>query len=83
VLDYCDSAFARTIRELPELKRSVLLLLAGGIELTRAHPLGGGGAGMTGIVMTLHFGLFHLLSLGWRRRGVDAPPIINAPAAAS
>jgi hypothetical protein len=35
--------------------------------------------GMCGIVLTLHFGLFHLMSWAWRRAGVDAPPIMRAP----
>jgi D-alanyl-lipoteichoic acid acyltransferase DltB (MBOAT superfamily) len=38
-----------------------------------------GWIGMTGIVMTLHFGLFHLLSCGWRTIGVDARPLMNWP----
>lgn len=38
-----------------------------------------GWAGMVGIVMTLHFGLFDLLSCGWRRCGVQAAPIMNSP----
>ncbi len=38
-----------------------------------------GWIGMIGIVMTLHFGLFHLLSCGWRTIGVDAPPLMNWP----
>ena len=40
-----------------------------------------GGAGMMGIVLTLHFGLFHLLSCWWRRAGVAAVPIMNWPVA--
>ena len=35
--------------------------------------------GMTGVIMTLHFGLFHLVSLAWRRIGVAAVPIMRAP----
>jgi alginate O-acetyltransferase complex protein AlgI len=31
------------------------------------------------MVLLLHFGLFHLLSVGWRALRVDAPPIMNAP----
>jgi alginate O-acetyltransferase complex protein AlgI len=34
---------------------------------------------MLGLVLLLHFGLFHLLSAGWRALRVDAPPIMNAP----
>lgn len=43
------------------------------------YPLLVGWIGMIGIVMTLHFGLFHLLSCGWRTIGVDARPLMNWP----
>lgn len=35
--------------------------------------------GMAGIVFTLHFGLFQLLSCVWRRAGVEARPLMNTP----
>lgn len=35
--------------------------------------------GMIGLVLVLHFGSFHLLSLIWRICGVDAEPIMKAP----
>ena len=35
--------------------------------------------GMTGLVLVLHFGSFHILSLIWRAWGVDAEPIMKAP----
>ncbi len=34
---------------------------------------------MVGMVLVLHFGFFHLLSVGWRALRVDAPPIMHAP----
>ncbi len=40
-----------------------------------------GWTGMVGIVFLLHFGLFHLLSCGWRYAGVAAVPIMNWPIA--
>ncbi len=38
-----------------------------------------GWVGMTGIIFVLHFGVFHLLSLAWRRTGVNAAPLMRAP----
>lgn len=35
--------------------------------------------GMIGLVFVLHFGIFDLLSLAWRRIGVDAVPLMRNP----
>jgi predicted DCC family thiol-disulfide oxidoreductase YuxK len=43
------------------------------------HPLLGGWIGMTGMIFLLHFGLFHVTSLYWRRAGVQADPLMRAP----
>ena len=44
------------------------------------RPLITGWIGMIGAVFVLHFGTFHLLSLGWRRAGVNATPLMRSPA---
>lgn len=42
-------------------------------------PLAVGWCGMIGLVMVLHFGVFHLLSLAWRAVGANAQPLMNSP----
>lgn len=42
-------------------------------------PILVGWVGMLGIIFTMHFGLLHTVSWGWRRIGVNAPPIMRAP----
>jgi hypothetical protein len=44
-----------------------------------AYPLVAGWLGMIGLIFVLHFGTFHLLSLGWRRLHVNAMPVMRNP----
>jgi alginate O-acetyltransferase complex protein AlgI len=60
-----------------------LVLIFGSVRVAMPWSrLLGGWLGMIGIVFALHFGLFHLLSVGWRRAGIDARAIMNHPVAA-
>jgi alginate O-acetyltransferase complex protein AlgI len=61
----------------------VALLFGGTRILLPDHPLTAGWVGMCGAIFILHFGLFHVLSLGWRRASVKAAPLMRFPLAAT
>lgn len=67
-----------------------LKTLAGGVfvwlfvrKVPAGHDLIAGWVGLAGLVLVLHFGLFHLIALFWQGRGVDAQPIMQAPLASN
>jgi alginate O-acetyltransferase complex protein AlgI len=66
-------------------KTSLGALLLWGIarRVPARSELLAGWVGMLGIILTLHFGTFHILSLLWRSAGVDARPIMQAPLSAT
>jgi alginate O-acetyltransferase complex protein AlgI len=55
------------------------LLWWGARQLLPLSPLAAGWAGMIGIILLLHFGLFHLLALAWRTTGYPVKPLMNHP----
>ncbi len=57
------------------------LVLTWGVarECVTISPLLAGWVGMAGGILCLHFGTFHLLSLEWRKAGVDAAPLMRSP----
>jgi hypothetical protein len=57
----------------------ISLLAIGVAEVDSANLMLAGWIGMIGIVFTLHFGAFHLLSCFWRSRGVPASPLMDWP----
>jgi hypothetical protein len=70
----------------PELARALaktVLGLAGFVwavvNAKTASPMWVGWVGMLGIIFTLHFGGFDLLSWAWRRAAVAALPIMKSP----
>jgi hypothetical protein len=58
-------------------------LLLWGISRRVTNELPAGWVGMIGMILVLHFGTFHMVSLAWRWAGVDARPIMQAPLSAT
>lgn len=59
------------------------LLWAGVRRVSPLFPLWRGWTALLGLVFLLHFGIFHLLALFWRTRGVAARPLMRTPAFAT
>ena len=59
----------------------IWLLFGGARLVSPQYPYLVGWVGMIGIVLILHFGIFHLLSCGWRSVGVEARQLMDWPLA--
>ena len=57
----------------------VALIWVGTRVVPSSHPLSAGWAGMVGLVLFLHFGMFHLIALAWQCAGIHAEPIMQRP----
>jgi alginate O-acetyltransferase complex protein AlgI len=60
-------------------KTIVGAILIWGIARHVPVPLAQGWIGLLGMVLIMHFGIFHLLALFWQARGVEAQPIMAKP----
>lgn len=64
-----------------KLSLGLLMFSVGPGVVSPRFPYLIGWIGMIGIVMALHFGLFHVLSCAWRAIGVNAQTLMNRPLA--
>jgi len=60
----------------------VMLLYVAARLIPMTLPLLAGWTGLFGLIFVLHFGSFRLLSIWWRRLGIEAAPLMQAPIAA-
>ena len=60
----------------------IVTLVFGTALASRAGDVAAAWVGFAGLILAVHFGVLHLIPLIWRSAGVDARPIMNAPARA-
>jgi len=57
----------------------VFILYAGARQVPQENIVAIGWIGMAGFLLILHFGVFKVLALYWRSRGIPVDPIMNSP----
>lgn len=84
--EFCDRSFADHRPTANEWRIATANTLLGAIVLwglTRTLPANRlalvGGVGFAGLILFLHFGLFHLLALVWRLAGIGVQTIMHFP----
>ncbi|HEY1785495.1 MAG TPA: MBOAT family protein, partial [Pirellulales bacterium] len=77
------SAPAEWLLAVGNLALGIGLLYGVADRIPIAHPYVIAWVGIVGLVLVLHFGVFHLLSCAWRQVGVEARPLMNWPIAAA
>jgi alginate O-acetyltransferase complex protein AlgI len=65
-----------------KLALGIGLLYGAAGRVPDSHPDLRAWIGIVGLVLVAHFGIFHLISCGWRHLGVEARPLMNWPIAA-
>ena len=65
------------------LTLGVALLFGVARAVPPQHSYVVGWVGMAGLILILHFGIFHLLSCSWRSAGMPARPLMNRPLAST
>jgi hypothetical protein len=65
------------LRALFNLIAGILLLFVVARTFPAEHVYGAGWSGMAGLILTLHFGVFQLLSCFWRMLDLPARPLMN------
>src|SRR5262249_39384167 len=78
-----DVGNAEWIRGLLSACVGLSLLFGVARTVPREELLVVGWIGMIGIILTLHFGLFQILSCCWRANGINAQPLMNKPLAST